>query len=156
MLAHGPPERVVWASVPRKLSGLWLSLGPMGGAASGTIRMRNIELNNWTPLAQQVLSLAKNHAREHGHKIISAAHLLAALCRLGQGSHVEPLRKQGFDESKCLAEADEIAKQQATGVQGELDYSNALIGVVQRAQEIARKLDCKYVGTEQLALALLQ
>ena len=146
----------MWASVPRKLSGLWLSLGPMGGAASRTIQMRNIELNNWSPLAEQVLHLANNHAREHGHKIISTGHLLAGLCRLGQGSHVEPLRKQGFDESKCLAEADEIARQQATGVQGEPDYSDALIGVAQRAQEIARKLDHKYVGTEQLALALLQ
>ena len=128
----------------------------LASAEARTIQMRNIELNNWTPLAQQVLNLARNHAREHGHKIISTAHLLVGLCGLGQGSHVEPLRKQGFDESKCLAEADEIAKQQAAGVPGELDYSNALIGVTQRAQEIAMKLDCKYVGTEQLALALLQ
>jgi len=128
----------------------------LASAEARTIQMRNIELNNWSPLAEQVLHLAKNHAREHGHKIISTGHLLAGLCRLGQGSHVEPLRKQGFDESKCLAEADEIARQQATGVQGELDYSDALIGVAQRAQEIARRLDHKYVGTEQLALALLQ
>src|SRR5713226_5364263 len=118
--------------------------------------MRNIEQNNWTPLAQQVLNLAKNHAEEHGHKIISTAHLLAGLCRLGQGAHVEPLRKQGFDESECLVEADEIAKRQATGVKGELDYSSSLIGVALRAQRIARRRDHKYVGTEQLALALLQ
>jgi type II secretory ATPase GspE/PulE/Tfp pilus assembly ATPase PilB-like protein len=119
--------------------------------------MKDIEQNNnWTPLAQQVLRLAERHAQEHGHKMVSTAHLLVGLCRLGQGVHVEPLRKQGFDESKCLEEADEIAKQQAAGVQGELDYSSALIGVARRAQEIAGKLHHQYVGTEHLALALLQ
>jgi ATP-dependent Clp protease ATP-binding subunit ClpA len=102
------------------------------------------------------LHLATKHAHQHGHKIISTAHLLVGLCLLGQGAHAEPLRKQGFDESKCLAEAEEIAEQQAAGISGELDYSKALLETLPRAQESAMRLGHKYVGTEHLALMLVE
>ena len=119
--------------------------------------MTNIPQNNWTPLAQVALHLATKHAHEQGHKVVSTAHLLVGLCRLGQGAHVEPLRKQAFDDSKCIVEAEGIAKQQAAaGSGGELDYSKSLIEAVQRAQEIATRLRHRFLGTEHIALTLVQ
>jgi len=108
---------------------------------------------NWTPRAQQVFALARKHAKNQSHKLVSTGHLLVGLCQLGHGVHLEPLRKQRFDESKCIEDAEKIAtKEDASNP----DYSKTLLVTVQRARNIATRLNHSFVGTEQLALALLE
>ena len=42
-------------------------------------------MHNFTPRAQQVLSLAKKEAKRFGHDYIGTEHLLLGLIKLGQG-----------------------------------------------------------------------
>ena len=79
--------------------------------------------------------------------------MLFGLCSLGQGVHVEPLRNQHFDDRKCLQDAERIATQQAGFSPA---YSKSLLAMEHTAQEIAEKSNHSWIGTEQIALALLR
>src|SRR5881409_3510669 len=56
-----------------------------------------MEMNNFTPRAQQVLALARKEADRFNHNYVGTEHLLLGLIKLGQGVAVNVLQKMGLD-----------------------------------------------------------
>ena len=56
-----------------------------------------MEMNNFTPRAQQVLALARKEADRFNHNYVGTEHLLLGLIKLGQGVAVNVLQKLGLD-----------------------------------------------------------
>ena len=55
------------------------------------------QMNNFTPRAQQVLSLAKKEAKRFSHDYVGTEHLLLGLIKLGQGVAVSVLQQMKLD-----------------------------------------------------------
>src|SRR5689334_13048533 len=68
--------------------------------------------NNFTPRAQQVLSLARKEADRFHHNFVGTEHLLLGLVALGQGTAVAVLRRMAIDLETLRAE---VTKQVGTG-----------------------------------------
>jgi hypothetical protein len=59
--------------------------------------IRNARMNDFTPRAQQVLTLARKEAERFNHNYVGTEHLLLGLIKLGQGVAVNVLQKMGVD-----------------------------------------------------------
>ena len=114
-------------------------------------------LSNFTPRAQQVLSLGRKEADRLHHNFLGTEHVLLGLIKLGQGVAVNVLVKLGLDLETVRAE---VEKQVGTGpdqkIIGNIPYTPRVKKVVALAQQEARKLNHTYVGTEHLLLGLLR
>ena len=53
--------------------------------------------NNYTPRAQQVLSIARREAARFHHNYIGAEHVLLGLLKLGQGVAISVMENAGID-----------------------------------------------------------
>ena len=71
-----------------------------------------MEMNNFTPRAQQVLALARKEADRFNHNYVGTEHLLLGLIKLGQGVAVNVLQKMGLDLETVRME---VEKQIGTG-----------------------------------------
>ena len=69
-----------------------LSTRSGGGAGIGSALM-----NDFTPRAQQVLTLARKEAKRFNHNYVGTEHLLLGLIKLGEGVAVSVLQKMGLD-----------------------------------------------------------
>ncbi len=112
---------------------------------------------NFTPRAQQVLSLARKEAASFNQNFVGTEHLLLGLIALGQGVAVNVLLKLGLDLETVRAE---IKKQVGTGsgrmLTGNIPYTPRVKKVLKLAAKEARTLNHTYVGTEHLLLGLLR
>jgi ATP-dependent Clp protease ATP-binding subunit ClpA len=122
-----------------------------GGAAAGE------PVANFTPLAQQVLMLARQEADRLHHNFIGTEHLLLGIIRLGQGCAVNVLAKLGLD---LQAVRSEVEKQVGPGSDqkwaGNTPYTPRVKKVLALAAKEAKSLNHTYVGTEHILLGLLR
>jgi ATP-dependent Clp protease ATP-binding subunit ClpC len=116
-----------------------------------------MEMNNFTPRAQQVLALARKEADRFNHNYVGTEHLLLGLIKLGQGVAVNVLQKLGLDLETVRME---VEKQIGTGPEtkmiGNIPYTPRVKKVLALAQKEAKQLNHNYVGTEHILLGLLR
>ena len=114
-------------------------------------------MNNFTPRAQQVLSLAKKEARRFGHDYVGTEHILLGLIKLGQGVAVSVLQSMNLDLDTVRME---VEKHSGTGgatmQEGDIPYTPRVKKVLQLAASEARSLNYNYIGTEHILLGLLK
>jgi len=112
---------------------------------------------NFTPLAQQVLALARSEADRLHHYFVGTEHLLLGLVQLRQGIAVTVLAKQGVDLETVRKEVEKQVEagpdQKLTGV---IPYTPRVKKVLALAAKEARALNHTYVWTEHLLLGLLR
>jgi ATP-dependent Clp protease ATP-binding subunit ClpA len=115
-----------------------------------------IEMNNFTPRAQQVLALARKEAARLYHNFVGTEHVLLGLIGLGQGTAVNVLIQMGVNLETARAE---VEKQFGAGpeqkVIGNTPYTPRVKKVLAIAQREAKALNHTYIGTEHILLGLL-
>ena len=116
-----------------------------------------MEMQNFTPRAQQVLALARKEADRFNHNYVGTEHLLLGLIKLGQGVAVNVIQKMGLDLETVRME---VEKQIGTGPEtkmiGNIPYTPRVKKVLALAQKEAKQLSHNYVGTEHILLGLLR
>jgi hypothetical protein len=126
-------------------------------AQPGRFLFMDESLTNFTPRAQQVLSLARKEAERLNHNFLGTEHVLLGLIKLGQGVAVNVLTKMGLDLESVRKE---VEQQVGTGpdqqVPGNIPYTPRVKKVITLAAQEAKQLNHTYVGTEHLLLGLLR
>ena len=116
-----------------------------------------MELNNFTPRAQQVLVLAQKETARFHHNYVGTEHLLLGLISLGDGVAVNVLQKMDLDLETVRAA---VEKQVGIGPEskpsGSIPYTPRVKKVLVIASEEAKELNHSYVGTEHLLMGLLR
>ena len=85
-----------------------------------------MEMNNFTPRAQQVLALARKEADRFNHNYVGTEHLLLGLIKLGQGVAVNVLQKMGLDLETVRMEVEkQIGTGPETKMVGNIPYTPA-------------------------------
>ena len=116
-----------------------------------------MEMNNFTPRAQQVLALARKEADRFNHNYVGTEHLLLGLIKLGQGVAVNVLQKMGLDLETVRMEVEkQIGTGPETKMVGNIPYTPRVKKVLALAQKEARQLNHNYIGTEHVLLGLLR
>ncbi|MFZ4115702.1 MAG: ATP-dependent Clp protease ATP-binding subunit [Chthoniobacterales bacterium] len=115
-------------------------------------------LNNFTPRAQEVLTLARKEAEDLHHHYIGTEHLLLGLIQLGQGVAVNVLQKMGLNLESVRQEIKKQVGQEAASNKpaGNIPYTPRVKKVIALAGKEAKALQHSYVGTEHLLLGLLR
>ena len=114
-------------------------------------------MNNFTPRAQQVLSLAKKEARRFGHDYVGTEHVLLGLIKLGQGVAVAVLQAMNLDLESVRMEVEKRSGASGTTLQeGDIPFTPRVKKVLQLASAEARSLNYNYIGTEHILLGLLK
>jgi ATP-dependent Clp protease ATP-binding subunit ClpB len=113
-----------------------------------------VKLDKYTVKSQEALERAQRLARDHGHQELQPEHLLAALLEDAEGAIPATLGKMGV-QREALAESTAAALARLPRVQGGAMYlSEALRGVLDRAEDEAARLKDEYVSVEHLLMAL--
>jgi ATP-dependent Clp protease ATP-binding subunit ClpC len=116
-----------------------------------------MEMNNFTPRAQQVLQLARKEADRFNHNYVGTEHLLLGLIKLGQGVAVNVIQKMGLDLETVRMEVEkQIGTGPETKMVGNIPYTPRVKKVLALAQKEAKQLNHNYVGTEHILLGLLR
>src|SRR5476651_2331837 len=116
-----------------------------------------MEMNNFTPRAQQVLALARKEADRFNHNYVGTEHLLLGLIKLGQGVAVNVLQKMGLDLETVRMEVEkQIGTGPETKMVGNIPYTPRVKKVLALAGKEAKALNHSYVGTEHILLGLLK
>ena len=116
-----------------------------------------MEMQNFTPRAQQVLALARKEADRFNHNYVGTEHLLLGLIKLGQGVAVNVLQKMGLDLETVRMEVEkQIGSGPETKMIGNIPYTPRVKKVLALAQKEAKQLNHNYVGTEHILLGLLR
>jgi len=117
-------------------------------------------MNNFTPRAQQVLSLARKEAKRLDHGHIGSEHLLLGLLKLGQGVAVNVLEHLGVNLDSVRTEIEnnlesnsEAPKTKSTS---ELPYTPRVRKILSLAGKEAKALNHSYIGTEHILLGILK
>ncbi len=114
-------------------------------------------MNNFTPRAQQVLSLARKEADRFNHAYVGTEHLLLGLIKLGQGVAVNVLERMDLDLDSVREEVEkEVGSGPPQSSSGNIPYTPRVKKVLALANREAKALNHSYVGTEHLLLGLLR
>ena len=116
-----------------------------------------MEMNNFTPRAQQVLALSRKEADRFNHNYVGTEHLLLGLIKLGQGVAVNVLQKMGLDLETVRQEVEkQVGSGQENKMAGNIPYTPRVKKVLALAGKEAKALQHSYVGTEHILLGLLR
>jgi len=115
-----------------------------------------MEMQNFTPRAQQVLALARKEADRFNHNYVGTEHLLLGLIKLGQGVAVNVLQKMGLDLETVRQEVEKEVRSGEQKVTGNIPYTPRVKKVLSLANKEAKALTHMYVGTEHILLGLLR
>src|SRR5580658_9363269 len=116
-----------------------------------------MEMQNFTPRAQQVLALARKEADRFNHNYVGTEHLLLGLIKLGQGVAVNVLQKMGLDLETVRMEVEkQVGSGPETKMAGNIPYTPRVKKVLALAGKEAKSLNHSYVGTEHILLGLLR
>ena len=136
-----------------RLQKFWNALGEPTPGKETTMDTQS----NFTPRAQQVLSLGRKEAERLNHNFLGTEHVLLGLIKLGQGVAVNVLGRLGLDLETVRAEVEKLV---GTGPDqptvGNIPYTPRVKKVIALAQQEAKQLNHTYVGTEHLLLGLLR
>jgi ATP-dependent Clp protease ATP-binding subunit ClpC len=128
-----------------------------GGAKRPSFIAGGEVLNNFSPRAQQVISLARKEADRFNHNFIGTEHLLLGLINLRQGTAVAVLKKIGVDLDKVRMEVERLV---GTGPEvkmfGDVPITPRVKKVLSLALAEAKGLNHPCVGTEHILLGLLR
>lgn len=113
-------------------------------------------LSNFTPRAQQVLSLAHQEAERLHHNYLGTEHVLLGIIALGKGVGVNVLSQFGVDLQNVRAEIERHAIPGTEKLTGKMLYTPRVKKVLTYAQQEAKGLHHTYIGTEHLLLGLLR
>ena len=115
-------------------------------------------MNNLTPRAQQVLTLARKEADRFHHNYVGTEHILLGLIQLGQGVAVNVLQKMGLDLDTVRATVERQVGSGPTDVtaQASIPYTPRVKKVFALAAKEAKALNHSYIGTEHILLGLLR
>jgi hypothetical protein len=115
-----------------------------------------VEPSNFTPRAQQVLTLARKEADRYHHNFVGTEHLLLGIIKLGQGTAVNALATMGVDLEKVTSEVEKlIGPGPDQKMVGHIPYTPRVKKVLSLAAKEAKALNHTYVGTEHIPLGLL-
>ena len=112
--------------------------------------------NNYTPRAQQVLSIARREAARFHHNYIGAEHVLLGLLKLGQGVAISVMENAGIDIAALTLKVEQSILPGSGSPEGSLPYTPRVRKILVQAGEEAQQLRHTYVGTEHLLLAMLK
>ncbi len=117
-----------------------------------------MRLDKYTQKAQEALLEAQHLAQEYNHPQIEPEHLLKALITQEGGVVPSILRRIGVDPQLVLQDLEnELArKPRAYGATAQVGMSQALVKILQEAENIAASMKDEYVSTEHLLLAMAQ
>lgn len=117
-------------------------------------------MNNFTPRAQQVLTLARKEAKRLNHGHIGSEHLLLGLLKLGQGVAVNVLEHLGVNLDSVRTEIENnIESDSSTNAlksTSELPYTPKVRKILSLAGKEAKNLNHSYIGTEHILLGMLK
>jgi len=114
-------------------------------------------MNDFTPRAQQVLTLARKEAERFNHNYVGTEHLLLGLIKLGQGVAVNVLQRMGLDLKTVRMEVEKhVGSHPETNMIGTIPYTPRVKKVLALAAREAKALNHSYVGTEHILLGLLR
>jgi len=112
---------------------------------------------NYTPRAQQVITLARAEADRFNHSYVGTEHILLGLVALGQGVAVTVLERMGILLETLRLEVEKAVGQgPETKTVGNVPFTPRAKKVLQLAAAEARALNHTYVGTEHILLGLLR
>lgn len=121
-----------------------------GGAGGAEIPV------NFSPRAQQILSLARKAATDRGHPEILPDHILLGMLQLNRGVAVNVLRRVGCNLPKLQAAAAAgVHRHRISPRPVSPRYSTESKSLLAAAVREARNLGHFHVGTEHLLLGLL-
>src|ERR1700737_591041 len=114
-------------------------------------------MNDFTPRAPQVLTLARKEAERFNHNYVGTEHLLLGLIKLGQGVAVNVLQNMGLDLETVRMEVEKhVGSHPKTKMIGNMPHTPRVKKVLALADKEAKALNHSYVGTEHLLLGLLR
>ena len=114
-------------------------------------------LANFTPMAQQVLTLAREEAQRLNHNFIGTEHLLLGLVKLGKGVAEKVLMSMGITPEEVGREVEKwVGKGPDEKVSGTIPYTPRVKLALALAAKEAKKLNHTYVGTEHILLGLIR
>src|SRR6266404_679459 len=117
----------------------------------------NAIMNDFTPRAQQVLTLARKEAERFNHNYVGTEHLLLGLIKLGQGVAVNVLQNMGLDLKTVHMEVEKhVGSHPETNMIGTIPYTPRVKKVLALPAREAKALNHSYVGTEHILLGLLR
>ncbi len=116
--------------------------------------------NKLTQKSQEALSTAQTLAVKHGHQQIDTLHLLCALASQEGGLVPQVIGKCGVDaadyQRAAEAELGRLPSVSGPGAQpGQVYVTQAVNGVLVRAEEAAKRMQDEFVSVEHIFLALL-
>ena len=122
----------------------------------GMAKGGNESMANFTPLAQQVLALARKEAGRLNHNFVGTEHVLLGLIKLDLGVAVNVLQKIGLDFETVRMEVEKLV---GTGPDqkmiGNIPNTPRVKRILALAAKEAQALHHTYVGTEHILLGLL-
>ncbi len=114
-------------------------------------------MNNFTPRAQQVLTLSRKEAQRFKHNYVGTEHLLLGLIKLGQGVAVNVLERMGLELETVRVEVEnQVGSGPEQPLTDSIPYTPRVKKVLALANKEAKQLNHSYVGTEHLLLGLLR
>ncbi len=119
--------------------------------------MNGIETGSLTPRAVQVLSSAHKEATRLKHNFIGTEHLLLGLIRLQEGVAFKVLQKMGLNLETIRLEVEgQVSVGPDQKVIGVTPFTPRSKKVLALAEQQAKELNHRYVGSEHILLGLLK
>ncbi len=119
--------------------------------------MNGIEIDNLTPRAQKLLACARREAERLNHNYVGTEHLLLGLIANHEGVAYKVLQKMGLNlETICREVEEQVGVGPGQKVIGGIDFTPRSKKVLWLAEQQAKELKHRYVGTEHILLGLLK
>ncbi len=117
-----------------------------------------MQIDKFTSNFQQALQEAQSLAIGRGNNMVETAHLLSALLDQQGSSTKSLLTKAQVDVAQLSQKLNEIMDgfPQVSGNEGQINYSNDLIRVLNICDKLAGQKNDKYISSELFILAVLQ
>jgi ATP-dependent Clp protease ATP-binding subunit ClpA len=111
-------------------------------------------MERFTQRARRVLSVAQEEANRMKHNAIGTEHLLVGLMRVEGGVAERALKNTGLELSKVKSCIAQLTSDYTRTPGAQVDLTDELKKVLERAGEEAKNLNHPYIGTEHLLLGL--
>jgi ATP-dependent Clp protease ATP-binding subunit ClpB len=115
-----------------------------------------MKLDRYTQKAQEAILAAQQLATASKSPVLDVEHLLAALLEDPEGIPAMTLRQLTADPARLAVEVGAVLSRRAQIEGGQLGLDPRVRGLIETAEEQARRLGDEYVSTEHLLLAAAQ
>jgi len=117
-----------------------------------------MHIDKFTSNFQQAIQEAQSIAIGNDHNMVETSHLLTALLQQKNSSTKSLLVKANVDVAQLHQKIEEIIDglPQVSGNEGQINYSNDLIRVLNLCDKLAQQRNDKYISSELFVLAVMQ